>query len=98
VQVSDPQRDQRFMQLEQYVQNYRNGLLAPGGRLINANGIVVIPVVVHILHNGEPLGTGRNISVAQIQSQMDVLNEDFNRLNADQVNAPAVFAVVAAGI
>lgn len=38
-----------------------------------------IPVVVHVIHDGEPLGTGRNISDTQIQSQIEVLNEDFRR-------------------
>jgi len=38
-----------------------------------------IPVVVHIIHNGEPVGTGANISYAQVVSQIEVLNEDFRR-------------------
>jgi hypothetical protein len=33
-------------------------------------------VVVHIIHKGEPIGTGTNISIAQIQSQIDALNQD----------------------
>jgi len=37
--------------------------------------VKIIPVVVHIIHNG---GT-ENISEAQIQSQIDVLNEDFRK-------------------
>jgi hypothetical protein len=55
-----------------------------------------IPVVVHIIHNGEPIGTGLNLSEAQINSQLKVLNDDFNRLNADQTNTPALFLPVAA--
>ncbi len=58
--------------------------------------IVEIPVVIHIVHNGEPLGTGLNIPDAQIQSQIEVLNEDFRRMNADKVNTPANFVGVAA--
>lgn len=54
-----------------------------------------IPVVIHIIHNGEPIGTGTNISEEQILSQMDVINQDFNRLNADAVNTPPEFAAVA---
>ncbi|HEV8515599.1 MAG TPA: M43 family zinc metalloprotease, partial [Cyclobacteriaceae bacterium] len=54
-----------------------------------------IPVVVHVVHNGEAVGTGTNISDAQILSQISVLNEDFQRLNADSVNTPAEFASVA---
>ena len=55
----------------------------------------VIPVVVHVVHNGEPVGTGVNISDAQILSQITVLNNDFNRLNADRVNTPSTFQSVA---
>ncbi|MEQ8424598.1 MAG: hypothetical protein RIA63_07795, partial [Cyclobacteriaceae bacterium] len=43
----------------------------------------VIPIVFHIIHNGEPIGTGTNISDEQIISQINVLNKDFQRLNAD---------------
>jgi len=39
-----------------------------------------IPVVVHVIHNGEAIGTGANISDAQVISQIQVLNEDFRRL------------------
>ncbi len=59
------------------------------------SGSYRIPVVVHVIHNGEPLGTGTNISDAQILSQIDVINKDFNRLNADAVNTPPEFAAVA---
>lgn len=38
--------------------------------------VMVIPVVVHVIHNG---GT-ENISDAQVQSQIDVLNEDFRKI------------------
>ena len=54
-----------------------------------------IPIVVHVIHNGEPIGTGVNISDAQILSQLKVLNNDFNRLNEDQTNTPALFQSVA---
>jgi hypothetical protein len=43
--------------------------------------IFTIPIIVHVIHNGEPIGTGTNISAAQIQSQIDVLNEDFSNNN-----------------
>ncbi len=54
-----------------------------------------IPVVVHVIHNGEPIGTGRNISDEQILSQIDVINKDFQRLNTDAGNTPPLFAPVA---
>ncbi|GIV38738.1 MAG: hypothetical protein KatS3mg033_0538 [Thermonema sp.] len=57
-----------------------------------------IPVVVHVIHKGESVGSGTNIPFAQIESQIRVLNEDFNRLNADAANTPADFAGVASSI
>ncbi len=57
-----------------------------------------IPVVFHVIHNGEPIGTGNNIPDAQIASQIRVLNEDFNRLNADAADTPPEFLPAAASI
>ena len=36
-----------------------------------------LPVVVHILHHGEAVGTENNLSDAQIQGAIDALNADF---------------------
>jgi zinc-dependent metalloproteinase lipoprotein len=49
-----------------------------------------LPVVVHIIHNGEAVGVGTNLSQAQVQSQLDVLNEDYRNLNADGNNTAVV--------
>src|SRR5690606_28124019 len=38
-----------------------------------------LPVVVHVVHRGEPIGTGYNLSLEQIESQIRVLNEDYRR-------------------
>jgi len=54
-----------------------------------------IPVVVHVIHKGEAIGTGVNIPDAQIVSQIKVLNKDFKRANADSVNTPAEFQSLA---
>ncbi len=55
--------------------------------------VITIPVHVVIVHNpGEAIGTGNNLSVERIQSQIDVLNEDFRRLNSDASNTPSEFA------
>jgi hypothetical protein len=96
LQTQDPVRYQRFMELENFTQNFINQQSNFAGRLINPNGIIIIPVVVHILHRGESIGNGRNLSIAQIQSQIDVLNEDFRHLNPDRFNTPGLFAGLAA--
>ena len=41
---------------------------------------ISIPIIVHVVHNGEAVGTGTNISQAQVQSQIAVLNEDFRKM------------------
>lgn len=55
------------------------------------NETIYIPVVIHVLYKT----AAENISDAQIKSQIDVLNNDFNRLNSDRVNTPDAFKSVA---
>ena len=57
-----------------------------------------IPVVVHVIHNGEAIGSGRNISDAQVLSQISVLNKDFQRLNTDASQTPAEFQSIAGSL
>lgn len=59
---------------------------------------ILIPVVVHVVHNGNPLGQGANVPLSQIEEQIRILNEDFQRLNADAVNTPSEFLPVAGQI
>ncbi len=42
--------------------------------------ILTVPVVVHVIHTGQSVGSGANISDAQIQSAINALNEDFRRM------------------
>ena len=55
-----------------------------------------IPVVVHVVHRGEPEGVGSNIPLEQIENQIRILNEDFRRQNPDTIFTPAEFLPVAA--
>lgn len=84
-QLPTPQQFERWMQSEQ---------LRSRGQA--ARQVVTIPVVVHIIHNGEEIGTGNNLSDAQVMSQIEVLNQDFRRMNADAANTPSDFLPVAA--
>lgn len=43
-------------------------------------GIIYIPVVVHVIHNGDAYGVNENISDEQVQSQITVMNQDFRRM------------------
>lgn len=51
------------------------------------SGIVVIPVVVHVIYNTKQ----ENISDKQIRSQIDALNRDFRRMNEDLKTVPPEF-------
>ncbi|MFL9845476.1 M43 family zinc metalloprotease [Flavobacterium rhizosphaerae] len=44
------------------------------------NPIITIPIVVHVVHNGDAVGMNENISEAQILSQIEVLNQDYRRM------------------
>ncbi len=61
---------------------------------INAQGKIEIPVVVNVIYRS----SAENISDAQIQSQIDVLNEDFNATNTDASQTPALFSGLVADI
>ena len=46
-------------------------------------GVLTVPIVFHVLHQGEAVGTGNNIPEAQILSSIEALNRDFRRLADD---------------
>lgn len=55
-----------------------------------------IAVVVHVIYKeGEDYGEGANIRDEQIYSQIEVLNEDFQRKNADTINTQTEFQIFA---
>lgn len=42
--------------------------------------VIRIPVVVHVIHNGDAVGSGENIADGQVLSQITVFNQDFRKL------------------
>jgi hypothetical protein len=49
-------------------------------------GTITIPVVVHIIHStGLSAGSGNNISNARVLSQIDAMQEDFQKKNSDSL-------------
>lgn len=70
---------------------------APGGTasgLSNSTTVplITIPVIVHILYHT----SDQNVSDAQVQSQIDVLNADYQKRNADTADIPACYRSLAA--
>lgn len=48
-----------------------------------------IPLVFHVIHSGEQIGTYPNIDSAQIYATVEVLNQDFNGVGLNSSNYPA---------
>jgi Pregnancy-associated plasma protein-A len=65
---------------------------ATGRSLLARTGVTVIPVVVHVVHKT----SAQDISDAQIQSQIDVLNRDYRKTNPDASATPAAFSPLVA--
>ena len=86
--ASDPTLAIRMNQIEAFTQKAQ----LTNNRLVN--GKVVIPVVVNVLYKT----AAENISDAQIQSQIDVLNKDFTATNSDFGSIPDLFSGVAANV
>lgn len=62
--------------------------------LLQHNTLHTLPVVIHVLWRNND----QNISDEQIQSQIDVLNEDFRKLNDNVSSLPAAFNDFAADV
>lgn len=75
----DPQLEQRMLDIEEHT---RQQIQANGTQESISGNVITIPVVVHVLYTNST----NNISDAQIQSQIDVINEDFRRTNPDATN------------
>ena len=83
----NPELAIKMAEIERFTQN-----AITNGRLVN--GKIEIPVVVNVLYRT----AAENISLTQIQSQIDVLNKDFNALNSDFNQVPTTFSGVKANV
>ena len=72
-------------QVEASIQNHANTNLR--------STLYTIPVVVHVIHLGEPIGTGSNISDIQIQQAIAGLNDRFRNVNGLGVDVELEFCI-----
>lgn len=61
-------------QLRNYIQNHKFTFRS-------SEEILNVPIVIHVMHLGEEIGVGNNISDAQIQSGIDQLNNAYRNTN-----------------
>lgn len=87
---SNPLFAKKQQEIEAFTQNFiRKGGSRALNNFVNGKGtpVYTIPVVVHVVWKTAE----QNISEAQVLSQIDVLNKDYQLLNADTGLIPSVF-------
>ncbi len=77
--------EQADAQLQEYISTHKNN---------QSRTIITIPVVVHLLYHTDSLN--QQLSNWQIASQIDALNEDYRRFNADRYKTPSQFDSIGA--
>ena len=86
--AADPGLATRLQAIDQQATAYAARKAANPALRTSSGIIVTIPVVVHVLYNT----ASQNITDAQVQSQIDVMNADYHKLNGDLSKVPAAFA------
>ncbi|MFT3824513.1 MAG: M43 family zinc metalloprotease [Chitinophagaceae bacterium] len=84
---TDPELAKKLAAIEKAIQQSKETTTTGTSGSTAGMQVITIPVVVHVLYNSPAL----NLTDAQIQSQIEVLNRDFRKLNTDTINTPLVF-------
>lgn len=74
---------------EAFIAKYQEKLAQ--GKMEGGPEVITIPVVFHVVYKT----AAQNIPDERLFEQLDILNNDLGRLNADSVNTPALFAAAA---
>lgn len=91
LQREDPSMERRMREIETQTSSYIQEK-STSQKANYTESVVTIPVVFHVIYNT----TAQNISDAQCIAQLNQLNLDFARLNADASNTPSAFQSLAA--
>lgn len=77
--VKTPQLDKKITNVISSFKNNHSNTTNKGLAIQNivSDEIIVIPVVFNVIHNGEPIGTGRNISLSKINEQITIMNQAY---------------------
>ncbi|MEO8711727.1 MAG: zinc metalloprotease [Parafilimonas sp.] len=90
------QSDPLFAKNQQSIEQFTKNFIAKGGaaamKTVQGTPVYTIPVIVHVVYKI----AAQNVSDAQIQSQIDVLNKDYQELNTDVGQVPSVWTGVVA--
>lgn len=86
-----------FEEVQNYIQNVLPQI-SQNSSSRDLPAVIQIPIVIHIVHAGEALGSGKNLSDDRIYSQIDILNNDFRRMNSDASQTPSQYQPIAADV
>ena len=86
--LQDPAKAKAYEKTENQIRNW----VQEHGSEHRMGNVITIPVVVHVVYRTSV----QNISQAQIQSQIDVLNADYRKLNTDIGSVPTAWQGIAA--
>lgn len=90
---SDPVKRAHHNEVMNFIRTNKSENLFRDNSTQSTNTVITIPVVFHVLYKT----ANQNISDAQIQSQLDVLNKDYRKLNTDFNSVvPQVFRGISA--
>ncbi|MEO8209693.1 MAG: zinc metalloprotease, partial [bacterium] len=81
LKIENPDYERRLNEIELQIQDFIKN------HPQNERLVIDIPVVVHVVYKT----SAENISTAQVQSQINILNQDFRKLNSDVSGVPTVF-------
>ncbi|WP_338762533.1 hypothetical protein WAF17_17795 [Bernardetia sp. ABR2-2B] len=70
IKKNEPERYKHIMEMEKFISEHTSN---ENQRIIDPNGTIIIPVVVHILHDGSAIGTQFNPAMLTVQTQINVL-------------------------
>ena len=78
-------RDQFPLEYEETIEQFEQWLAPEIDRILeqpaSERAVQTIPIVFHVIHNGEAVGTGDNLSAALLNAQLVQLNNDFRKLS-----------------
>ena len=83
----------RVNQINQRKQVFEDWKITTKSSSVNNDKIIVIPVVFHIVHNGESIGSKQNPSQSKINEQLQVLNDIFANQNNKGVDTKIQFCL-----
>lgn len=76
-------------QFQQQVKAFVAEKLANEANGRSTAALYTIPVIFHVIHGGQAIGTFPNLAVGQVTSQVTVLNEDYAGIGLNVGNYPA---------